>query len=402
MNTKKVKRQSKLNKNAQKKRREDGGQEVKCPPIDWSKVTPYDVIRATNCKMTNFRNKESYPSIRPPISLCSNQQTMWWLADAVKATGCCRGFGTDPGDDLVEVWKQTPNKDKLGFYGIKSNIPGPDVQLYNDAVEKSLKVANGVEEKKDKKEKPDCVKKDANIKMPEGGFTLNRCVLSKIVNAMPTVTKKLNAKNAHTWLQCPEPDNPEYPFLNDGEVFDVPQALDMKRPEKKQKHGLRRKHKYCELQCGIPENKCTAYEWMKYRQDPMPYEVAFKMEMAQEVTKPWPEPRNYDELYYHLLGSFQQARFHHDDCKKYHKCCLPKWRRYSKGCKEFIPATRREYSSSVLVRCSSANSIFASMQRETGEKSIFLITAPTCRKHPLATHSNIHEHTSTYLCSFRL
>lgn len=332
--------------NAKKMRRENAGTETKCPPIDWSKVTPYDVIRATNCKMTNFRNKEAYPSIRPPISLCSNQQTMWWLADAVKATGCCRGFGTDPGDDLVEVWKQTPNKDKLGFYGIESKIPGPDVQLYNDAVQKSLKVANGVDEKKDKKEKTEGEK--VKIQVPKGGFTLNRCVLSKIVNAMPTVTRKLNAKNAHTWLQCPEPDNPEFPFLDDGQVFDVPQALDMKRPEKKQKHGLRRKHKYCELQCGIAENKCTAYEWMKYRQDPMPYEVAFKMEMAQEVTKPWPEPRNYDELYWHLLGSFQQSKRQQKDCTSYMKCCLPRLRpRYTKGCGEFVPEQRRKYSSPV-------------------------------------------------------
>lgn len=335
-------------------KRQNAGQvkqkQRECPPIDWSKVTPYDVIRATNCKTTMVRKREAYPSIRPRVSNCSNDQTMRWLAEAVKDTGCCRAFGTDADDDVVEVWKQSPNKDKLGFYGINTNIPTPDVHFYNKALKKSLDIANGVEEKKEKKPSAEDEKKKAEKKIPRGGgYTLNRCVLSKIVNAMPTVTRKLAAKNAHTWLQCPEPEHPEYPFLDDGDqAVPLQESLDMKPPEKKGKHGLRRHHKYCELQCGLPDNKCTYYEWMKYKQNPTPYDVAYKMEMAQEKVKPMAEPRNYDELYWYLMGSFQQCG-PKKDCSCYLKCCFPKPKpKFVKGCGEFVLDRPREYSFGVI------------------------------------------------------
>lgn len=332
-----------LKMKARKIKRQNAGQAKpkECPPIDWSKVTPYDVIRATNCKMTAFRTREAYPSIRPRVSNCSNEQTMRWLADAVKGTGCCRAFGTDADDDILEVWKQSPNKDKLGFYGINTNIPGPDVHFYNQAIKKSLDIANGVEEKKEKPPVDDN-KKKVDPKKLKGGYTLNRCVLAKIVNAMPTVKRKLAPKNAHTWLHCPESEHPEYPFLEDEQPAELQESLDMKPPEKKEKHGLRRRHKYCELQCGIPDNKCTLYEWMKYKQDPMSYEVAYDMEMAQVIKKPMPEPRNYDELYWYLTGSFQQCG-DRTDCICYKKCCLPRPKpKGVKGCGEFVLDRPRE------------------------------------------------------------
>ncbi|KAM8718071.1 hypothetical protein ACLKA7_004731 [Drosophila subpalustris] len=321
---------------------EQENDDVKCPlmEVDWSQVTPYDVMRCENCKTARFLNKETYPSIRPPISVCSNAQTREWLADAVEENGCARPFGTEQNDDVLEVWKQSPNKHTLAFYGIIAEIPNPEAIRFNDNLTDCLNKVNGVEKTKKSKSTKKEERGRKPIK-PKGPYVLNRSELMSKIHRMPTIQRKLNSKNALSWLHCPDPEDPEFPFLDDGIIPpSLGSALDMEKPtrRRRQKHGLRRWQPYCELQCGIPGNKCTEYEWMKYKLDPMPYEVAFEMELSEMREEPDPEPRNYDELYSHLVGCFEKTLDKSPSCKIYGKCCrLPSERKAIKGCAEYDP-----------------------------------------------------------------
>jgi len=314
--------------------------DVKCPlmEVDWSQVTPYDVMRNHNCKTARFLNKETYPSIRPPVSMCSNAQTMEWLADAVEENGCARPFGTEQNDDILEVWKQSPNKHTLAFYGIVSEIPNPEAIKFNEVVTDCLNKVNGIEKDKKQKSMKREERRKKSIK-PKGPFVLNRYELMSKLNNMPTIQRKLNSKNALSWLTCPDPEDPEFPFMDDGiRAPSLKAVLGMEKPRRPKKHGIRRKNYHCELQCGIPGNKCTEYEWMKYKQDPLPYEVAFEIEMSQMQGEPDPEPRNYDELYSHLVGCFKKTLDKSPNCKIYKKCCRLPWeRRVIQGCAEFEP-----------------------------------------------------------------
>ncbi|XP_051858544.1 uncharacterized protein LOC117565908 [Drosophila albomicans] len=297
-------------------------QDLDYPPteVDWTQVTPYDVIRHQNCKTARFLNKETYPSIRPPVSMCSNVQTMEWLADAVEENGCARPFGSEQNDDVLEVWKQSPNKHTLAFYGILSDIPNPEAVKFNATMSKCLNKVNGIEDEKKQKGMKG-LESPKKAKKPKGPYVLNRGELKSMIDKMPTIQRKLNSKNALSWLHCPEPEDPEFPFTNDGQTIPLNSALDMEKPVRKPKQGLRRKHPYCEMQCGLPGNKCTELEWMKYKNDPIPYEVAFALEMSETTGEPDPEPRNYDELYTHLVGCFQKSSDKTAADKTYAKCC---------------------------------------------------------------------------------
>ncbi|EDW64232.2 uncharacterized protein [Drosophila virilis] len=301
--------------------------------LDYSRLTPYDVLRMQNCKSARFVNRETYPSIRPPVSRCSNEQTKIWLADAVQYIGCERPFRSEKEDSILEMWKHTPNKHTLSCYGLASDIYQPDAIIFNQALTKCLDKVNGVEPKCKKSKKTP--KKPEKQPKPKGAYVLNRSVLKCTINSMPTVMRKTNASSANTVLYCSEPADPENPFTEDEPFIPLQRALDMEKPAKKPKHGLRRKHKYCELQCGIAENKCTAYEWLKYKQDPLPYEVAFEMELAEMEDEKDPEPKNFDELYSQLVSCFEKNQYEIPACEVYGKCCRrPSDRRVIQGCGE--------------------------------------------------------------------
>ncbi|XP_064538995.1 titin-like [Drosophila montana] len=291
--------------------------------LDWSKVTPYDFMRMQNCKTFKVLKCETYPSIKPPISQCSTAQTAEWLADVVEDAGCGRYFDMEQ-DDVMDVWKESPNKQTLSYYGVASAMPQPEAALFNRVIAKSLEKATAV---KPASRKPEATKPQIMpyTSWPCGKFVLNRQLLQAKVTKMPTVQRKLAPTEAFTMLHCPHPTETEHPFLESQPKVPLTSSLDMDRPVPRPKHGLRRKHKYCELQCHIPENKCTDYERRKYKQDAKPIDEAFAKEM-EEMEKGEPEPRNYDELYSHLVTCFETEDKDKDKdplCDYYEKCCIP-------------------------------------------------------------------------------
>ncbi|XP_032591923.2 uncharacterized protein LOC6562111 [Drosophila grimshawi] len=294
----------------------------------YGQLTPYDVMRMQNCKSSRFVNRETYPSIRPPVSKCSLNQTKTWLADAVENIGCVRPFENMHNDYLLDAWKQSPNKETLSCYGL-----GSDAIVFNQVLLKCLNKVNGVERCKKSKSPKKSEKKRAK---PKGSYVLNRNVLKCTINKMPTVLSKTNPSKANTILYCPEPEDPENPFIEDEPIIPLQRALDMEKPIPKPKHGLRRRHMYCDRQCGIPQNKCTDYEWRKYKQNPKPYEVAFESEMAEMECPEEPEPQTFDELYTELISCFQKTEVQHPSCNVYEKCCARPSERLSgiQGCGE--------------------------------------------------------------------
>ncbi|EDW03275.1 GH11146 [Drosophila grimshawi] len=287
--------------------------------IEWTHLSPYEVMRLQNCKTFRVLDRETYPSVRPAVSKCSNYQTAEWLVEAVEDAGCGRRFDMEQ-DDLIDVWKHSPNKHTLSYYGVGSQIHEPEAIVFNQAISKSLHKASEVKQAAKKTEllSPTIIPYSTG---PCGPFVLNQPLLQAKVTRMPTVQKKINAHDALTWLHCPHSIVNKHPFVEDHPQMPLATSLDMERPIPKPKHGLRRRHMYCDRQCGIPQNKCTDYEWRKYKEDPKPVEMTFKTELAQMEKKADSEPKNYDELYSELVTCFEKISAEDPICTLYDKCC---------------------------------------------------------------------------------
>ncbi|EDW64230.2 uncharacterized protein [Drosophila virilis] len=272
--------------------------------LDYSQLTPYDLMRMLNCKMAKVQEWETYPSIRPPISRCSAALTAQWMADSMRDSDCGRPFDMEH-DDIVEVWKQSPNKDTLGYYGVGSDIHKPEAVVFNQLISECLKrvMPEATKDKKATTIPPD----DENVKKPSKKDVLNRLLLKSKIDRMPTVQEALDASKALTWLHCPHLLGEKYPFLK-GEPHVRPQAaFGIKKLVPKPKHGLRRKHLLCKLPCVLPDNACTEYE---YRKDPKSYKEFCRKEMERlkaECEEEFVEPRNYSELYPHLVTCFEKS-----------------------------------------------------------------------------------------------
>ncbi|TDG44852.1 hypothetical protein AWZ03_008749 [Drosophila navojoa] len=302
--------------------------------LDYAQLTLYDVMRIENCKANRFLKKEAYPNIRPPISRCSNEKSGNFLSEAIVDMGCRVPFGKDKRFDTIEIWRQAPNKDSLSFYGMGSKVNLPEAVEYRRALTNSLNLVNGIDPKAKKSKKP---KKPEKLPKPKGAYVLNRNILHCAINKMPTVLKKTHAKNSHRILYCPE-DEYEDDFGDYEPYIPLQVALDMEKPPKKPRHGLRRNHQYCDVQCGLPDNMCTYYQWMKYKEDTLPYDVEFDLEteleeaMAEEQDD---EPRNFDELYSNLVSCFEKNKDEIPPCTIYGKCCRrPSERVVIQGCGE--------------------------------------------------------------------
>ncbi|XP_030555996.1 uncharacterized protein LOC115759237 [Drosophila novamexicana] len=254
--------------------------------------------------MAKVQEWETYPSIRPPVSRCSAALTAQWLADSMRDSDCGRPFDMEH-DDIVEVWKQSPNKDTLGYYGIGPDIHKPEAVVFNQLISECLKrvMPEATKDKKATTIPPD----DENVKKPNKKYVLNRLLLKSKVDRMPTVQEALDASKALTWLHCPRLLEEKYPFLK-GKPHVRPQAaFGIKKLVPKPKHGLRRKHLLCKLQCVLPDNACTEYE---YRKDPKSYKEFCRKEMERlnaECEEEFVEPRNYSELYPHLVTCFEKS-----------------------------------------------------------------------------------------------
>ncbi|XP_062143217.1 uncharacterized protein LOC133850960 [Drosophila sulfurigaster albostrigata] len=276
--------------------------------LDWSKITPCDLMRLQNCKAFDFKKRERYPSIKPPVSLCDPEWTAEWLANAVKDQGCRKLFNME-NDDVVEIWKQSPQKDTLGFYGVGSDIQTPEAVQYNQVVSKCLR-----------KVRPSKLKNRNHVtniytfsqKPPKASrnLILNRCLLESKVAEMPKVQQNLHPSTALRWLHCP---NSIYnPFEKTQHDF---------KPVYQGKFAARRNQNYCNLKYEIPEKRCTEFEWMKYGQDPNLNDEKFKKEMELLERVLDNEPKSYDELYSQLVSCFEKEYNRDPLSESYYKCC---------------------------------------------------------------------------------
>ncbi|XP_062143215.1 uncharacterized protein LOC133850958 [Drosophila sulfurigaster albostrigata] len=286
----------------------------------WSKLTPRELIRMHNCKTHVYQKTETYQSIRPPVSRCSVGKTAEWLVDALEDNCCSRLFDMEQ-DDILDVWKQSPHKHTLSFYGVGPGIPPPEAVVFNKVISKCLDKVNTPKPARETYTSPKLKQKLPSRKtVPCGGLVLNQPLLAVKLSKMPNVKRKLNAKEALDYLYCSRPANAEVTFLDEKRIG-LNAALDMERPVAKSRHSLRRKQYYCDLKCGLPENKCTDLEWMKYKASPEPYNEAFKQEMEEMEQDIEPEPKNYDELYDELLTCFEDDTNIDPACELYKRCC---------------------------------------------------------------------------------
>lgn len=293
--------------------------------LDWTAITPYNLMRLQNSKSSQFTECEMYPSIRPPLFKCYPQLTADALYDVVEDVRPERPFDMEH-DDILETWKRAPKKETLSFYGIASRIYRPEAVVFNQLLSKCVKKA-GKQNRDKTTESPVCRKTTRKQRQPlesPCGMLLNRKKLETKVSEMPTVLKKLNQQSTTNWTYCPVYKKSYEPFIEDTlkcSPVSLEAALDMEKPAEEEKHGLRRKHSYCELICGIPENKCTEYETRKSPLTPEDYKKSY-MELKQTVEFAKPEPKNYEELYDELITSFVRKPCD-PDMKKLLECCSP-------------------------------------------------------------------------------
>ncbi|XP_017086883.2 uncharacterized protein [Drosophila bipectinata] len=309
----------------------------------------YQWMRWKNCKTGKVWKQETYPIIRPPISKCGDNRTLGYIDDAMDANKCPRLF--DMGrDDILAVWNESPRKETLSCYGIDGGIPSPDAVRFNRVMAKSLRAASHVPKPPKPYVKPDRTWRK-KVPDPSGPYVLDRECLKRKLDKMPNVLRQLKAENAFTWLHCPPPADPEYPFEDDGghPTISLIQALDMEKPPKPPKKM--KKYMYCPMDCGEPQNKCTQYEYAKYKMDPRPYDEAFKREMDAYKEPKEPEPRNYDELYKALTPCFVQQQDGNEMCEAFAKCCQDPKDPPTVGCGEFGPEGA---GGDVKCRCKSA------------------------------------------------
>lgn len=211
-------------------------------------------------------------------------------------------------DDILEVWKQSPNKHTLGFYGISSELPKTEAFLFNRLISKCLNKANGSKEVRERKtatakrlpEDPKTTKESEKLfREPCNRLVLNTPLLAAKVFTMPTVQKNLRADNALALLHCRKKNQPSCTF----------NSIQNKNASKVSLEEL------------VPKKKCTprkksscACECKRYIQD---FKIKFKKMMLEQDD---PEPENYEELYVQLLQCFDYARLD-PICEAYETCC---------------------------------------------------------------------------------
>ncbi|XP_017152846.2 collagen alpha-1(III) chain [Drosophila miranda] len=294
----------------------------------WTPPRPYEVMRQQNCKTASFRPGETYPSIRTPVSRCSREQTINWLADSIEADGCGRPYGMS-NDDILQMWQQSPHKNTLGYYGVGSQVPKPEAVKFNQQITQSLQRANGLKQRRKQLQLqgPRTLPTIGGKKIAASAYkpyVLNREAIKAAIQKMPTVKKNLSPSQALTTVYCHKSD-PVDPFGVTKEKQQQQPELKMEHAPLKKTYGHRRPYRYCGWRCDEPKNKCTDYEWKKYKQDPRPCDEDLKREqkVAQEQTQV-PEPRNYEELYLRLVKCFEALKVECPMCKVYAQCCNPR------------------------------------------------------------------------------
>lgn len=220
-------------------------------------------------------------------------------------------------DDILEVWKQSPNKHTLGFYGISSELPKTEALLFNRLIAKCLNKANDFKELQERRtptvkrltEDPKAIKESEKIsREPCNRLVLNTPLLAAKVFAMPTVQRNLKPNNALALLHSRKKN--EQSFTSN--------AIQNKDMLKVALEDLVAKQK------GSPRKKSNLVcECKQYKQDTTLCEKAFKLKIKKVLEQDDPEPENYEELYVQLLQCFDYGGVD-PMCEIYEKCCRKK------------------------------------------------------------------------------
>ncbi|KRF98254.1 uncharacterized protein Dwil_GK27669 [Drosophila willistoni] len=276
----------------------------------------YRILRRNNCKTSNYYEGETYPTIRPPLSVCDPSLITKWLSDPQNLEGCPRLFNMRR-DNVLEVWNQSPDKHTLSFYGVSSYSHNREADLFNKVLIKSLNQANGKKVQSRKKNPNDVLVPKGLLKCGDNPkhYILNRQALKAEILRMPTVRRKLDPLATLNSIDCYKLACTKFQFTS-------------KVPIKKRKRSLRKKYRYCDQseKCDISGNKCTEYEWSQYKENPCPYDEAFKQlqqQQLQEEEEVQEEPKDYEELYSRLICCFNENPEGNEIVSLYEKCCKP-------------------------------------------------------------------------------
>ncbi|KAH8351873.1 hypothetical protein KR084_000355 [Drosophila pseudotakahashii] len=290
--------------------------------------------RRTNCQDYRFQHTETYPSIRPGEPRCDPNQdeAMAGLANSLAADGCGRPFDMVK-DDVLLAWQQSPHKDTLGFYGVGSPTHQPESVVFNQVLAACLvKVSGGGTRRR----RPKKTRTPPPRTIPAGhifepqlckSFILNRQALQSELRQMPHLKRQLEPQRAFETVYCPDPTDPSDPFRvsrQEVKAISRDQALDMGIRPKNIPPGVRRRHWYCPMDCGEVRNKCTQYEWARYKLDPRPHNREFRDWLQEQRELRYPEPKDYDQLYERFLKCFEQKPSPDPLCKIFQECCQPK------------------------------------------------------------------------------
>lgn len=164
-----------------------------------------DQIRVLNCKSFEFEDCESYPQIKPAVSPCCVEKKVDGNAVANKSCGSL--FNMDE-EDVMDVWKRSPKKESLSYYGVDSDKKKPEAIAYNEVVAKCLSRVSV-----QKQQVPKLTKKaEPNLpKKCRGNNVLNQQLLMAKISQMPNVQKFLRPGNAPYCFQTRYPkDSPKY------------------------------------------------------------------------------------------------------------------------------------------------------------------------------------------------
>ncbi|XP_017046172.2 uncharacterized protein LOC108091466 [Drosophila ficusphila] len=171
----------------------------------------YEVMRQRNCKTEKFIPFERYSSIRPPVSKCSYDETKNLLLESVDEAGCFEARSKD--QDALNVWKLSPYKQSLSYYGVADGLSQPEAVKFNRTLTSSLKHASGSRKRGGRQPKvpptPQRPPQPAPVCQP---YILNRQTLGAELQAMPVVRQKLDPKTALEMVYCEKPPNPEDPL----------------------------------------------------------------------------------------------------------------------------------------------------------------------------------------------
>ncbi|XP_016956610.1 uncharacterized protein LOC108029055 [Drosophila biarmipes] len=311
---------------SRRSRRDSVHMDTPCNPFDTrnSEVIPrpYELMRQRNCKTDKFIPFERYPTIRPPVSRCSYDKTRNWLSESVDQGGCINISAK--AQDALKIWKNSPHKSTLKYYGVAERSNLPEAVKFNRTLTSSLKHASGLRRPVPKPRLPPAPKRPPQPAPLCQPYILNRQALEAELQRMPIARQKLHPKEAFGTLFCEKHQDPMDPLGVDAatsKMVSLREALDMARPEKPPKHGLRRNHWYCPAKCGERENKCTDYEWAKYKLDSRPYDEAFHKWFLGQKAPPGNEPHDYDELYKRFQACFEVKPQPDPDCMAVAKCC---------------------------------------------------------------------------------